>query len=125
MSFSLCFDWRELFPVNADPGKVTAEYYGEMTSFVVQSLLDRTDFKQKNPTQTGTLDNMVSAKNVDNNFGYRLAAYFVAPMSGNHIFTVSCDAKCNVYFKHGPNIDRTNYKIIELTSWTSRFQFDK
>ena len=96
-----------------------------MTSFVVRSLLDRTDFKQKDPTQTGTLDNVLSAKNVDDNFGYRLAAYFIAPMSGTHIFTVSCDAKCNVYFKHGPTIDRTNYKIIELTSWTSRFQFDK
>ena len=96
-----------------------------MTSFVAQSVLNRTDFKQKDPTQTGTLDNMVSAKNVDDNFGYRLAACFIAPMSGNHIFTVSCDAKCNVYFKHGPTIDFTNYKIIELTSWTSRFQFDK
>ena len=68
---------------------------------------------------------MISAKNVDDNFAYRLAEYFVAPMSGYHIFTVSCYAKCNIYFKHGPNIDRTNYKIIELTSWTSRFQFDK
>ena len=96
-----------------------------MTSFVVQSLLDRTYFKQKDPIQTGTLDNMLSAKNLDDNFGYRLAAYFIAPMSGNHIFTVSCDEKCNVYFKHGPTIDRTKYKIIELTSWTSRFQFDK
>ena len=96
-----------------------------MTSFVVQSLLNRTDFKQKDPTQAGTLDNMLSAKNVDDNFGYRLGAYFIAPMSGNHIFTVSCDAKCNVYFKNGPTIDRTKYKIIELTYWTSRFQFDK
>ena len=96
-----------------------------MTSFVVQSLLDRTDFKQKNPTQTGRLDNMVVAKNVNDNFGCRLAACFVAPMIGNHIFTVPCNAKCNVYFKHGPNIDYTKYKIIELTSWTSRFQFEK
>ena len=71
------------------------------------------------------LYNMVFGKDMDKNFGYRLAAYFVAPMSGNHIFTVSCNAKCNLYFKHGPNIDRTNYEVIELTSWTSRFLFDK
>ena len=96
-----------------------------MTLFDVQSLFDRADFKQKQPTQTGTLYNMVFGKDMDNNYGYRLAAYFVAPMSGNHIFTVPCNAKCNVYFKHGPNIDRTNYKIIELTSWTSRFLFDQ
>ena len=71
------------------------------------------------------LYNMVFGKDMDKNFGYRLAAYFVAPMSGNHSFTVSCNAKCNLYFKHGPNIDRTNYEVIELTSWTSRFLFDK
>ena len=96
-----------------------------MTSLDVQGLLDRADFKQKEPTKTGILDNMVSGKNVSSTNGYRLAAYFVAPMSGNHIFTVSCNAACNVYFKHGPNIDRTNYKIMELMSSTSRFQFDK
>ena len=88
-----------------------------MTSFVVPSLLDGTDFKQRDPTRTGSLDNMVSAGFVDDNFGYRLATYFMSPMSGNHIFTVSCDARCNVYFKHGPTTDRKTYKIIELTSW--------
>ena len=91
----------------------------------VQSLLDRADSKKQVPTKTGALDNMVSAKNLDENFGYKLAAYFVAPMTGNYTFTVSCDNKCNVYFKHGPKVNRTNYKIIELKSWTFRFKFDQ
>ena len=96
-----------------------------MTSFDVQSLLDRADLKKKKPTKTGILDNMVSGKNVNNSNGYRLASYFVAPMTGNHAFAVSCNRTCNVYFRHGPNIDRKNHKIIELKSPTSRFQFDK
>ena len=64
MSLSLCFDWRGPSSVNADPSKVTAEYYGAMILFVIQSLLDITDSKQKDSTQTGKLGNMVSAKNV-------------------------------------------------------------
>ena len=125
ISFSLCFDLQELFSFNVGPGKVTAEYYSNITSFDVQSLLDRADFKQQVPTETGSLDNMVSARNLDDKFGYKLAAYFVAPMTGIYIFTASCDDKCNVYLKHGPNVNRANHKIIELTSWTPRFKFDK
>ena len=98
ISFSLCFDLQELFSFIVDPGNVTAEYYSNIASLDVQSLLDRADFKQQVPTKTGALDNMVSARNLDNKFGYKLAAYFVAPMTGNYIFTVSCDDKCNVYF---------------------------
>ena len=63
--------------------------------------------------QTGALDNMVSAKDLDDKFVYKLAAYFVAPMTGSYIFTASCDNKCNVYFKHGPNVKRTNHKITK------------
>ena len=125
ISFFLCFHLQELFSFNVDLGNVTAEYYSKIPSFDVQSLLDRTDSKQQLPTKTGALDNMVSARNLDDNFGYKLAAYFIAPMTGNYIFTVSCDNKCNVYFKHGPNVNRANHKIIELTSWTPRFKFDK
>ena len=77
------------------------------------------------PTETGALDHMVSAKDLDDEFGYKVAADFVAPMTGSYIFTASCDNKCNVYFKHGPKVNRTNHKIIELTSWTRRFEFDK
>ena len=110
---------------NIDLGKVNAEFYSRVTPADVQSLLNRVDFKENKPTQNGTLDNMVSANDIDNNFGYSLAAYFIAPMSGYHIFTVSCDATCTVYFNHAPNTNRTNYRIIELKSWTSRFEFDK
>ena len=111
--------------LNTDLGKVRAEFYSSVTPVVVQTLLDRADFKQKDSIQTGVLDNMVSAMYYYKNIGYRMTGFFVAPMSGNHIFTVSCDDKCNVYFNHGPNVNRTNYKIIEVTSWTSRFTFDK
>ena len=111
--------------LNIDLGKVTAEFYTSVAPVVVQTLLDRADFKQKDPIQTGELDNMVSASYYDKNIGYRMAGFFVVPMSGNHIFTVACDDKCNVYFNHGPKVNRTNYKIIEVKSWTSRFMFDK
>ena len=59
-------------------------------------MLDGTYFEQENPTKTGALDNMVSANYVGlpYNVAYRMAGFFVAPMSGNHIFTVACDDKC-------------------------------
>ena len=77
--------------LNIDLGKVTAEFYTSVAPVVVQTLLDRADFKQKDPIQTGKLDNMVSASYYDKNIGYRMAGFFIAPMSGNHIFTVPCD----------------------------------
>ena len=54
-------------------------------------MLDGTYFEQENPTETGALDNMVSANYVGlpYNVAYRMAGFFVAPMSGNHIFTVA------------------------------------
>ena len=56
-----------------------------------------------------------------------MAGFFVALMSGNNIFTVACGENCKVYFNHGPNINHTNSKIIELkklhadSSLTSKF----
>ena len=93
----------------------------------MQILLDGTYFEQKDPTKTGALDNMVSANYVDfgYNIAYRMAAFFVAPMSGNHIFTVACNDMCTIYFNHGPDISRTNYKITELKNATSRLKFDQ
>ena len=90
-------------------------------------MLDGTYFEQENPTETGALDNMVSANYVGlpYNVAYRMARFFVAPMSGNHIFTVACDDKCTVYFNHGPSITRTNYKIIELNRYTTRLRFNR
>ena len=108
-----------------DPGKVTAEYYNNLTLFDVQTLLDRPDFKQQMPTETGGPDNMVSVSNLDDNSSYKLAAYFVTPITGNYTFAVSCDNKCNVYFNHGPNVNRTNHKIIKLASHTTRFTFNE
>ena len=95
-------------------------------------MLDGTYFEQKDPTKTEVLDNMVSANYVDfgYNIAYRMARFFVSAMSGNYIFTVSCDDMCTVYtvswdgictvyFNHGiDNIRRTKYKIIELKNAT-------
>ena len=78
-------------------------------------LLAGTDLELKDPTQTGTLDNMVSGNNRDIYGVYRMAAFFVARMSGNHIFTAACDYSCKVYFNHGPNISRKNCKISLAT----------
>ena len=91
----------------------------------MQSLLDGAEIEQQMPTKTGALDNMVSASNLDDYFGYKLAAYFVAPITGNYIFTVSYDNMCSVYFNHGPKVNRINHKIIKLTSHTPRFTFNK
>ena len=87
--------------------------------------LEGTDLELKDPTQTGSLDNMVSANYgyFYGDFAYRMTGFFVAPMSGNHTFTVACHNWCKVYFNHGPNVNRTNYETIEVTSWTSRFMF--
>ena len=111
--------------LNIDLGKVTAEFYTSVAPVVVQTLLDRADFKQKDPIQTGELDNMVSASYYDKNIGYRMAGFFVAPMSGNNIFTVACGENCKVYFNHGPNVNHTNSKIIEFKKITCRFKFDQ
>ena len=108
-----CINWQEHSSVNVDPGKVAAEYYSNITPSDVQEVLDNADSKQQMPTETGALDNILSAKDLDDKFGYKLAAYFVALMTGSYIFTASCDNKCNVYFKHGPNVNRTNHKITK------------
>ena len=109
----------------AEPGKVAAEFYGNNSNAELQMLLAGTDLELKDPTQTGTLDNMVSGNNPDIYGVYRMAAFFVAPMSGNHIFTAACDYSCKVYFNHGPNISRKNYKIIELNRYTNRLWFNQ
>lgn len=110
--------------MNTDPGKVTAEVYITSSSVEIETLLDMVAFKRNNANQKGKLDNMASAVYALRNIGYRMEAYFVAPMSGNHVFTVSCKSKCNVYFNHGPSLNRTDYRIIEMSSATSRFKFD-
>ena len=54
-----------------------------------------------------------------------MVGFFVAPMSGNHIFTVACNDMCTVYLNHGSDISRTDYKIIELKNATSRLKLDQ
>ena len=90
-------------------------------------LSEGTNFELKDPTQTGALDNMVSASYNGSleNIAYRMTGFFVAPMSGNHIFTVACYFWCRVYFNHGPNVNRTNHKIIELNKYTHRLRFNQ
>ena len=106
---------------------MAAELYSDITSVEVQTLLNGTYFQQKDPSETGALDNMVSANYVDfgYNIAYRMAGFFVAAMSGNHIFVASCDDMCTVYFNHSPEISRTNYKIIEVKNATYRLKFDQ
>lgn len=106
---------------------MVAELYTNITSVEIQTLLDGTYFEQKEPSETGVLDNMVSGNYVDSgyNIAYRMAGFFVAVMSGNHIFAASCDDMCAVYFNHSPKINRTNYKIIELKNATYRLNFDQ
>ena len=114
-----------IFFLNIESGKVSAEYYGNIAFMKVEDLRDRADFELKDPTQIGVLDNMVSAIYNVLRYGYRMAGFFVAPMSGNNIFTVACGENCKVYFSHGPNINHTNSKIIELKKITCRFKFDQ
>ena len=116
-----------LFFRNTELGKVAVEFYGKSSDAEMQMLLEGTDFELKDPTQTGALDNMVSAHYLDfyGNFIYRMAGFFVAPISGNHIFTVACHYWCRVYFDHGPNVNRTSHKIIELNKYTHRLRFNQ
>ena len=93
----------------------------------IQALLDGSYFAQKHASETGALDNMISTNYVDfgYNIAYRMAGFFVAAMSGNPIFAVSCNDMCTVYFNHSPEISRRNYKIVELKNATYRLKFDQ
>ena len=76
------------------------------------------------PTQSGHLDNFDTPYNIGSNYGMRLWTYFLVPETGYYTFVAAADDMCQVFLSTSRD-PKNKLKIIEVSSYTSRYQFEK
>ncbi|XP_057304821.1 uncharacterized protein LOC130641845 isoform X1 [Hydractinia symbiolongicarpus] len=114
---------RRFIMTNLANGPVVANYFNNIKDSAFANLTADPRYPNS-PTASGFIDNFDSAANVGGNYGLQLHSYFVAPQSGFYKFVAACDNVCQVYLS--TNSDPANKaNIITVTSYTSRYQYNK
>ena len=76
------------------------------------------------PSSIDLLSDFDAPYNQRYNYGQRLRSYFVAPMTGDYRFVMSCDKQCELWLSSTENPKRKE-NLLKETHATARNQFTK
>ncbi|XP_065646452.1 uncharacterized protein LOC100203116 isoform X33 [Hydra vulgaris] len=80
------------------------------------------------PTEVSLMSSFESPSNEIKNYGQRLKGYFVAPMTGDYKFVISCDKNCELWMNPIDDVSsNVNQKkrILAQTNKTAIHEYDK
>ncbi len=76
------------------------------------------------PSSVNILQSFDAPYNERYNYGQRIRGQFVAPMTGDYRFVISCDKQCEFWMSNSPNPEHKE-RILRQTHITSRHQFER
>lgn len=104
---------------------ITREFFGSITGTAVSNLTNDAKFINNQPDSVSTLTNLFeSPSNAGNSFGERVRGFFVAPLTGNHVFLIASEKDSELWLSTDTN-PSNRVKIASVSGATNSREWTK